>query len=169
MTKVFKVKSTLDEKPTVIAIYHNEYTNEIIQTYNSRAPYPEELKKALEVSKLWDLGIELNKNRKNPYKVVVETGLSGCEDYFVAYAEPIFGEEDIDAYHIKYSHALHVSMYGKLNVLTKAWLGDIVAALQELNLDTENITTRELTAARLDDLLEQGFKLPNTDIENEQE
>lgn len=167
MKKMFKVYGDL--KPSIIALFMDEHTNEIWQTYDSRAPYPEELKKVLEVTGLWELGKKLNRGRKNPYKIVEKTGTSGCEDYFVAYAEPIFGEEDIDAYHIKYSHALHVSMYGKLNVLTKTWLGDIVAVLQELNLDTENITARELTVYRLDDLLEQGFKLPNTDIENEQE
>jgi hypothetical protein len=160
MIKMFKVKSELDERPTIISIYKNEHTNEIIQTYDIRAPHPEELQKTLEISGLWEIGVELNKRRKNPYKVSVEIGTSGCQDYYIQYAVPVF-PANIDAYRIRRTHVLHVSMYDKINESTRCWLGDLIAVLQALNLDTTNITAKELTAYRLDELIEKGFTLPN--------
>ena len=94
-----------------------------------------------EIKGLW-------KQRRYSFKIDEEFGMSGCRDVFIK----TLVDKEFNA--IDKKHLLHISMYNKINVGIKCWLGDLPLIIGELEpesirinddyVDVEDIHVQEL-------------------------
>ena len=73
-----------------------------------------------------------SKSRKLKYHIQRITGMSGCEDYYIIFAEYFGGR-----YHeLRRKHLLHISMYGKVNEGISMYIGDFVEIISWIQDNT---------------------------------
>lgn len=111
-----------------------ENDNVITVGYFGKAPTVSEMKELLKRTGLWARGIELNRNRTSPFKIVPKVGLSGAIDFYIKYIKEV-GEFGVRARPVVSKYVLHVSMEGKINKGINAWLGDVVLVLAQYQAD----------------------------------
>lgn len=80
-----------------------------------------------------DSWIKHKYKRINPFKVKTYEGRSGSREFYIRYLEPVG-----DFWKEKRNHALHLSMYNKINEGVACYFPDLLAILEHLELIQAN-------------------------------
>lgn len=95
----------------------------------------EEFYAAIKKLGILDRAVKLHRNRKAPYRIVIDRGSSGRRDYYIQYLSK---RQYFYALHQK--HLLHISMNNALNEeIDHIWLGDLIPIMFEEGLNIDDL------------------------------